>query len=382
MKIRSLELFKIPPRLLFLKITTDEGLVGWGEPVVEGRADTVGAAVKEMSEYLIGKESFEIEDTWQLLYRGGFYRGGPVLTSALSGIDQALWDIKGKALGVPIYELLGGKVRDKMRVYSWIGGGTPEELAKQAAEKVRAGYTALKMNAVEQMEWIDSAEKIQLAATKMAAVREAVGYGVGIGIDFHGRVHKGMSKVLIKELEAYKPLFFEEPVLPENNEALMELARITSVPIATGERMFTRWGFKSVLCQGGVDIVQPDLSHCGGISEAHKIASMAEAFDVAVAPHCPLGPITFAASLQIDFCSPNAFIQEQVLDLHSSQNSEQLRYLKDPGIFRFVDGFVERPRLPGLGIEINEEYVKEMSLIGHQWHTPVWRNTDGSITEW
>lgn len=382
-KIRSMETFKVPPRWLFLKITTDDGLVGWGEPVVEGRAATVQTAVEEMSEYLIGKDPGNIEDIWQVLYRSSFYRGGPILTSAISGIDHALWDIKGKRLGVPIYDLLGGSVREKMRVYSWIGGDKPADTAISAQARVAAGYTALKMNATAELAWIDSPLKVQEAVERLAAVRSAVGYGVDIGVDFHGRVHKGMAKVLAKELEPYKPFFIEEPVLPENNEALVELARSTSIPIATGERMYTRWDFKPLLATGAVSIVQPDLSHTGGIWEGRKIAAMAEAYDIAVAPHCPLGPITLAASLQLDFCTPNALIQEQSLEIHYHQgSSELLDYLVDPGVFHFRDGFVARPTAPGLGIEINEEKVREMSKIGHQWHNPIWRTPDGAVAEW
>ncbi len=382
-KIHSMETFKVPPRWLFLKITTDDGLVGWGEPVVEGRAATVQTAVEEMSEYLIGKDPGNIEDIWQVLYRSGFYRGGPILTSAISGIDHALWDIKGKRLGVPVYELLGGSVREKMRVYSWIGGDKPADTAISAGARVAAGYTALKMNATAELAWIDGPLKVQEAVERLAAVRSAVGYGVDIGVDFHGRVHKGMAKVLAKELEPYKPFFIEEPVLPENNEALVELARSTSIPIATGERMYTRWDFKPLLAAGAVSIVQPDLSHTGGIWEGRKIAAMAEAYDVAIAPHCPLGPITLAASLQLDFCTPNALIQEQSLEIHYHQGgSELLDYLVDPDVFHFRDGFVARPTAPGLGIEINEEKVREMSKIGHQWHNPIWRTPDGAVAEW
>ncbi|WP_309120462.1 galactonate dehydratase [Paenibacillus sp.] len=382
MKIRSIELFTVPPRWLFLKVTTDDGLTGWGEPIVEGRAETVKAAVQELSDYFIGKEAGNIEDLWQVMYRGGFYRGGPILTSAISGIEQALWDIKGKRFGVPIYELLGGSVRDKMRVYAWIGGDKPAETAEAAREKVAAGYTAVKMNGTAEMEWIDSNAKIESAVANIAAVREAVGYGIGIGIDFHGRVHKGMAKALIKELEPYKPMFIEEPVLPENNEALLELARVTTVPIATGERMFTRWDFKHALASGAVDIIQPDLSHAGGIWETRKIAAMAEAYDVAVAPHCPLGPIALAASLQLDFCTPNAFIQEQSLGIHYNQGSDLLDYLADPTVFEYEDGYVRRLEAPGLGIEVNEEKVREMAAIGHRWRNPIWRNADGSLSEW
>jgi galactonate dehydratase len=382
MKIQNMELFKVPPRWLFLKITTDDGLVGWGEPILEGRADTVRTAVEEMSGYLIGKDPSPIEDIWQVLYRGGFYRGGPILTSALSGIEQALWDIKGKRLGVPIYELLGGPVREKVRVYAWIGGDSPAEVGAAAKARVQEGYTAMKMNATASMHWIDSPPKVQAAVATLAEVREAVGYGVDIAIDFHGRVHRAMAKLLAKELEPFKPLFIEEPVLPENNEALLELAKHTTIPIATGERLYTRWGFKAVLASGAVDILQPDLSHAGGIWETRKIAAMAEAYDVAVAPHCPLGPIALAASLQLDFCTPNAFIQEQSLGIHYNQNADLLDYLVDPGVFHYQDGFVPRLANPGLGIEIHEEKVREKSLTAHQWRNPVWRNADGSIAEW
>ncbi|MDF2440575.1 MAG: galactonate dehydratase [Abditibacteriota bacterium] len=382
MKIQKFELFKVPPRWLFLKITTDDGIVGWGEPIVEGRADTVAACVTEMSEYLIGQPSNNIEDLWQLLYRGGFYRGGPVLTSAISGIEQALWDIKGKRYGVPVYELLGGPVRDTMRVYAWIGGDKPNDCAASAKKQVEAGYTAIKMNGTADLAWIDSFVKVQESVARLAAVREAVGWDVGIGIDLHGRAHKAMAKVLLKEYEPFKPMFVEEPVLPENNEALLELSRVAAIPIATGERQFTRWGFKQLLTQGGADIIQPDISHCGGIWELRKIAAMAEAFDVAVAPHCPLGPICLAASLQLDFCTPNAFIQEQSLGIHYNQGSDLLDYLVDPSVFHYQNGSVQRSARPGLGIEIDEAKVREMAAIGHEWRNPVWRNADGSVTEW
>jgi galactonate dehydratase len=382
MHIQSMELFQVPPRWLFLKITTDDGLVGWGEPIVEGKAATVQAAVEEMSDFLIGREAGAIEDLWQVLYRGGFYRGGPVLTSAISGIEQALWDIKGKRLGVPIYELLGGAVREKIQVYAWIGGDAPAELVAQAEERIAAGYTALKMNATAELGWVDSQRKIIEAAERIGSLREAIGYGVEIGIDFHGRVHRPMARALMKALEPFRPLFFEEPLLAQHNDALIELARSTSVPIATGERMFTRWDYKSLLASGAVDIIQPDLSHAGGIWECRKIAAMAEAYDVAVAPHCPLGPIALAASLQLDFCTPNAFIQEQSLGIHYNQGSDLLDYLKDPGVFRYEQGFVPRLTAPGLGIEIDEERVREAAKQGHRWRNPVWRTNDGVVAEW
>ncbi len=381
MKITALELFKVPPRWLFLKMSTDSGIAGWGEPIVEGRADTVRAAVEELTEYLTGRDPFRIEDHFQVLYRSGFYRGGPILTSAISGIEQALWDIKGKALNVPIYELLGGAARDRVRAYSWIGGDRPEQIAEGVRARLAEGFSALKMNATSETHYIDSHQKIDDAVGRLATAREAGGADLGIAVDFHGRLHKSMAKILARELDPFHPLFIEEPVLPENNEALREIARHTTVPIALGERLYTRWGFKSVLVDGCVDIVQPDISHAGGILETRKIAAMAEAFDVAVAPHCPLGPIALAASLQLDACTPNAFIQEQSLGIHYNQGYDLLDYLEDPGVFAHVDGYLAIPKGPGLGITIDEERVREAARIGHNWKSPVWRNDDGTVAE-
>ncbi|BFT70080.1 galactonate dehydratase [Paenibacillus sp. P36] len=382
MKITGYELFKVPPRWLFLKLETDEGLVGWGEPVIEGKAATVETAVHEMMTYLIGKDALRIEDHWQTMYRAGFYRGGPILMSAIAGIDQALWDLKGKYYNAPVYQLLGGACRDSIRVYSWIGGDRPSDVGQAAKTIVDAGFTAVKMNGTEELQYIDSYEKIDQVLERVAAIRESVGKYVGIGVDFHGRVHKPMAKILAKELEPFKLMFIEEPVLSENNEALREIARHTSIPIATGERMFSRWDFKSLLADGYVDIIQPDLSHAGGITECKKIASMAEAYDVALAPHCPLGPIALAACLQVDATAHNAFIQEQSLGIHYNQGSDLLDYIVDGSVFAYKDGFVQIPQGPGLGIEVNEAHVRKMAAIGHQWQNPVWRHKDGSIAEW
>jgi galactonate dehydratase len=382
MKIRSYKLYQVPPRWLFLKIETDEGIIGWGEPVIEGKAATVKAAVDELMANLINKDPLNIEDHWNSMYRGGFYRGGPILMSAIAGIDQALWDIKGKHHNAPVHMLMGGKARDRMRVYSWIGGDRPEHVEAAARQVVEKGFTALKMNATDELQYIDSFDKIEESVARIAAVRAAVGPNVGIGVDFHGRVHKPMAKVLAKELEPYHPMFIEEPVLPENNEALREIARHVAIPIATGERMFSRWHYKQLLMDGIADIIQPDLSHAGGITECKKIISMAEAFDVAAAPHCPLGPIALAACLQVDATCHNAFIQEQSLGIHYNKTNDLLDYIKDISVFAYNDGFVAIPDGPGLGIEINEDFVAERAAAGHDWHNPLWRHEDGSVAEW
>jgi galactonate dehydratase len=377
MKITGYETFIVPPRWLFLKIETDESIAGWGEPVVEGKAATVKTAVEECMDYLIDKDPMRIEDHWQVLYRGG-----PILMSAIAGIDQALWDIKGKYFNAPIFQLLGGSCRDSIRVYSWIGGDRPGDVGKACKEAKEAGFTAVKMNATEELQYIDSYRKIDEVLERIAAVREAGGPDFGIGIDFHGRVHKPMAKILAKELEPFRPMFIEEPVLPENNEALRDIAGHTNIPIATGERMFSRWDFKPLLESGYVDIIQPDLSHAGGITECKKIFAMAEAYDVAVAPHCPLGPIALAACLQVDATSHNAVIQEQSLGIHYNEGSDLLDYIEDRSVFDYKEGYVKIPQGPGLGIRINEQKVRDMAKIGHQWKNPLWRHKDGSVAEW
>ncbi|WP_435334984.1 galactonate dehydratase [Haloarchaeobius sp. TZWWS8] len=382
MRIVDYELYEVPPRWLFLRLETSDGTVGWGEPVVEGRAHTVRAAVEELLDtYLLGKDPNPIEDHWQTMYRGGFYRGGPVLMSAIAGIDQALWDIKGKRFGAPVYELLGGKARDRVRVYQWVGGDRPEGVAEAAAEKVDEGFTALKMNATAEMRRVDNPKAVEDAVARIRAVREAVGDEVDIGVDFHGRVSKSMAKRLAKALEPYDPFFVEEPVLPEHNDALPEIAHHTTTPIATGERMFSRWDFKEVFESGAVDVVQPDVSHAGGITEVKKIADMAEAYDVAMAPHCPLGPIALASCIQVDACAPNTLIQEQSLDIHYNEGSDVLDYLADPSVFEYHEGYVDLPDGPGLGIEIDEQHVRAKAGDVN-WHNPVWRHDDGSVAEW
>lgn len=382
MKITQLTTFLVPPRWCFLKIETDEGIVGWGEPVLEGRAQAVAAMVEELSDYLIGKDPRNIEDHWTVMYRGGFYRGGGIHMSALAGIDQALWDIKGKALGVPVSQLLGGNVRDRICVYSWIGGDRPSDTADAAKAAVARGFTAVKMNGTEELQFVDSFDKVERCLQNVAAVREAVGPNVGIGVDFHGRVHKPMAKVLVKELEPYRLMFIEEPVLSENYEALKEIAPLTSTPIALGERLYSRWDFKRVLSEGYVDIIQPDPSHSGGITETRKIAAMAEAYDVALALHSPLGPIALAANLQLDAVCYNAFIQEQSLGIHYNAANDLLDYVSNCEVFAYEDGMVAIPTGPGLGIEVNEAYVRERAAEGHRWRNPVWRHKDGSFAEW
>lgn len=382
MRITKLTTYRVPPRWMFLKIETDAGVVGWGEPVIEGRARTVEAAVHELSDYLVGQDPSRINDLWQVMYRAGFYRGGPILMSAIAGIDQALWDIKGKVLGQPVYELLGGLVRDKMKVYSWVGGDRPADVIRDIKRLREGGFDTFKMNGTEELAIVDSSRKVDEAVARIAEIRAAFGAEIEFGIDFHGRVAAPMAKPLLKALEPYRPLFVEEPVLAEQAEQYARLAECTSIPLAAGERMFSRFDFKRVFQAGGISIVQPDLSHAGGITECFKIAGMAEAHDVAFAPHCPLGPVALAACLAVDFVSHNAVLQEQSMGIHYNKGAELLDFVKNKDDFRIEDGFINPLRKPGLGVEIDEERVIEAAKNPPDWRNPVWRHADGSVAEW
>jgi galactonate dehydratase len=380
-KITGLETFLIPPRWLFLLIATDEGISGWGEPILEGRAATVRTAVDELSDYLIGEDPCRISHLWQILYKGGFYRGGPVLSSAVAGIDQALWDILGKVHGVPVHELLGGPVRDRARVYAWIGGDDPQDLAEAALSQIEVGFTAVKMNACAQMSALGSPAEVSGVVERVATVRRVIGSERDLVVDFHGRMSKAVARQVLPLLEAYRPLFVEEPVLPEFSRDLRSVVESTTIPIATGERLFSRWDFRDVF-PTGIAVAQPDLSHAGGISEVCRIAAMAETWDVTLAPHCPLGPLALAASLQVAFSIPNFLIQEQSGGIHYNQPNDLLDYLLDPSPFHFVDGMASRPGGPGLGVEIDEGAVRRADASGHRWRNPVWFHPDGSFAEW
>jgi galactonate dehydratase len=381
MKITEVDTFLVPPRWLFCRVGTDAGLVGWGEPVVEGRAETVRAAVDELTDLLVGSDPRRIEDLWQSMTKAAFYRGGPVLSSAVAGVDQALWDILGRSLGVPVYQLLGGAVRDRVRVYGWIGGDEPSQVADAAAERVEAGLTAVKMNASGRIGRMPSAAETAGVVNRLAAVREVLGEDRDVAVDFHGRFTVAAARRVIPELAPLHPLFVEEPVLPEYTHRLGDVVTASPVPVATGERLFSRTDFLPAL-RAGVAVVQPDLSHAGGVSEVRRIAALAETYDALLAPHCPLGPIALAASLQVAFATPNFLIQEQSIGIHYNTDAELLDYVLDRQPFAFPDGFVTRTDAPGLGIDIDEAAVRRADRVGHRWRPPVWRHPDGSFAEW
>ncbi|MFN0088239.1 MAG: galactonate dehydratase [Blastocatellia bacterium] len=368
-KITKLETFLVKPRWLFLKVHTNVGVTGLGEPITEGRALTCATAIKEMEPYLIGKDPRAVAHHWQAIYRHAFYRGGPILTSALSGIDQALWDIKGKLLGVPVYELLGGPTRNRIRVYAH--ARTPDQVKAARAQ----GFTAFKTGParlnerfsrpVENHAYVENVEK------QFAELKTIVGKDGDLGIDFHGAIQPGTAKLLIKVLEPYHPYFFEEIINCQNVDVMAEMAKMTHIPIATGERIFTKWGFREILEKGAAVILQPDLCHAGGITEVRLIAGMAEAYYATIAPHNPLGPISLAAGLQIAASIPNFLCQEQV--------SLGEGYIKTP--FKVRDGYIDVPTGPGLGIELDEEAMKDK--IGHDWRNQEsYDADDGSVVDW
>ncbi|WP_142961726.1 galactonate dehydratase [Enterococcus faecalis] len=381
MKISDVTVYKVKPRWIFVKISTDEGIEGWGEMISGTKTETVVAGAYEIGNRLIGRNPFEIERLFQEMHRS-FFRGGPINGTIVSGLEMALWDIKGKAFNVPVYELLGGAARDKIKVYSWIGGDRPSEVAEQAQDRFDRGFTAVKMNATEELHYIDSYQKVDEVVERVASIRERFGDAMDIGVDFHGRVHKPMAKVLAKALEPFHLMFLEEVVLPENEEHFKEVADSVAVPLATGERLYTRWQFKNLFKQGTVDIIQPDVALCGGILETRKIAAMAEAYDMAVAPHAPYGPVALAATLQVDSCTPNVFIQEQSLGIHYNKGFDLLDFVKNKEVFQYKDGYVDLPSKPGLGLEMDEDKIKEIAQEGLIWTNPQWKNYDGTIAEW
>ena len=379
MKIDRIESFFVPPRWLFVRVESADGAVGWGEASLEGYAEAVDGALEALRDRFIGHDPLQIEDIWQVAYRGGFYRGGPVLMSALAGLEQALWDLKGKALDVPAWELLGGQVRDRIRAYAWIGGDRPHEIAEAAEARRGQGFSAVKMNATAELDWIGTPRLFDEVVKRVEAAQAA---GMEVGLDFHGRVHRPMAKQLARAVEPLGLLFIEEPLLSENLEGLEQIASLTSTPIALGERLYSRWDFKPVFESGFVDIIQPDLSHAGGLLECRKIAAMAEAYDIAVAPHCPLGPLALASCLQLAACTPNVAIQEMSLGIHYNVGHDLLSFVTDPEVLTPVEGHLPIPRKPGLGVTIDEAAVREVHKDRHRWRNPVWRQKDGSFAEW
>ncbi|PYI16041.1 enolase C-terminal domain-like protein, partial [Aspergillus violaceofuscus CBS 115571] len=378
--ITQIEYFRVPPRWLFVKITDGDGNTGWGEASLEGHTEAVEGCLNAFTARFHGLDANAIEHIWQNGYRMGFYRGGPVLMSALAGIDIALWDLKARRLGLPIYELLGGKVRDQLRVYAWIGGDRPGDVEVQARARITQGFKAIKMNATEDLGWLDSPHTLDASVERLKTVKAL---GLDAGVDFHGRVHKAMAIQLAHKLAPHEPLFIEEPLLSEHPESIAALSKLVPIPIALGERLHSRWDIKPFLESASVSILQPDICHVGGISELRRMATMAEAYDVALAPHCPLGPIALAANLQVDAVSANFAIQEMSVGIHYNHGSADIgTYVKNPEVWTVQDGLIRLMDGPGLGIELDEEKIRAAAVDATAWRSPSFQGPGGEWREW
>ena len=360
-KVTKIETFVLRNSWVFVKISTDAGIVGWGE-MLKDDARACAAGAEEVGRYLIGQDPNRVVFHWQAIQRGSFYRGGPIKTAIQSGIDQALWDIKGKVYGVPVYKLLGGPTRDRIRVYGQVSPVTGVNAMKVAPNSTRAAF-----------KYIEGQKFVDEVAERFKALREKQGPGVDIAIDFHGAVEPPTALLLIKALEPYHPWFYEEIVQPLNVDTMAELAKKTIIPLATGERIFTKWGFREILEKRAAMILQPDVCYAGGITELRLIAGMAEAYYLPIAPHNPQGPCSLAASLQIAASIPNFLIQERGDAEHRNLLAKPLPPVKN--------GYRELPTEPGLGITIDEDKLRAEVGEPQQYRTRL-DPDDGSVVDW
>ena len=380
MKIARIEQFFPRPRMRLVKITTDDGIVGWGETTLEGKPKSTMAAVEELADYLIGKDPLRIEHHWQHIYRSAFFRGGNVLMSALSGIDQALWDIAGKYYGAPVYKLLGGPTRDRVRVYAHWGIADQSEAGlARARERLdylrqKGGYTAFKSGPGGKWRAHEPPAVIDQFVSRAHLMREWVGPEVELAFDFHGKMTPALAVEICHELKSMRPMFVEEPVPQENVDALKLVSDHVPFPIATGERLLSRWEFRLIFEKQACAYIQPDGSHAGGISEVKRIANMAEVYYMHIMPHCAIGPVALSACLHVDAAVPNFLIQESV-------GPDWLADVVQPA-WRVVNGFVELPTVPGLGIEVDETEVARMAQyteeLGGEWYY----ESDASVADW
>jgi galactonate dehydratase len=381
MKITGIEQFFPRPRIRLVKITTDNGLVGWGETTLEGKPKSTVAAVEELSDYLIGKDPLRIEHHWQHIYRSAFFRGGNVLMTALSGIDQALWDIAGKYYEVPVYQLLGGPVRDRIRVYAHWGISSLTDEGKSSAKdrlewlQKTGGYTAFKSGPGGKWRAHEAPSVIDGFVERAYLMREWVGLDVELAFDFHGKMTPALAIEICHELQGMRPMFVEEPVPQENVEALKLVSDHVTFPIATGERLLTRWGFREIFEKQAVAYIQPDISHVGGITELKKVANMGEVYYIHIMPHCAIGPVAFSASLHVDAAVPNFLIQEQV---DSGLGAGLFK-----GNWRVTDGHIDLPTKPGLGFEIDEtEAEQDCGIYQEELGGEFYYDSDGSVADW
>lgn len=383
MKIAKVEQFYPRQRTRLVKITTGNGIVGWGESTLEGKARSGMAAVQEIGDYLIGKDPLRIEHHWQHVYRSAFFRGGAILMSALSGVDQALWDIAGKHFNAPVYQLLGGATRDRIRVYGhW--GINSEDMSDAGLDKARkrldtlmkkGNYNAFKAGPGGKWRAHEPPSRIDRFVKAAFLMREWVGPDVELAFDFHGKMTPALAIEVCHEIKGMRPMFVEEPVPQDNPDAMKLVSDHVTFPIATGERLLSRWEYRRLFETQAVALLQPDVAHAGGISELKRIANMGETYYMHIMPHCAIGPVAFSSCMQVDACVPNFLIQEQV-DVGLGEGM-----IKSPWVVK--DGHIALPKKPGLGFEIDEKAAQQTlkqypEELGGEW----FYENDGSVADW
>lgn len=385
--IDEIAAFTVPPRWIFVRLRCDDDTVGWGEAIVPKRVQAVLGAIRDIEANIRGEDAARVEELWQRMHRGAFFRGGPILGTAAAAIEQALWDAKGRRHGLAVHEFLGGAVRERIRAYAWVGGDNPHDVVEHTRKRVKQGFTAVKMNVAAQLDYLELRSAVDAVVARVMSLREVFGADLGIAVDFHGRANHVIARTLLRELEPARLMWVEEPTSPECDDTLSALRNAAgATPLATGERLTSRWQIKQLLTSGAVDILQPDVA-LTGLFELEKICRIAEAYDVAVAPHCPNGPVALAASLQVGFCCANVGIQECSYGLHYHAGyaglpaGEPTDYVTDPAPVQPRDGHFTRLTGPGLGIDIDEKAVAERR---QEWRLPdpTWRHPDGRISEW
>ena len=367
---------------VFIKLETDQGVVGWGEATLEGKAGAVLETLNDLREFYIGQDPMRVEHIWQSMYVHAFYRAGPILGSAISGIDQALWDIRGKVLGQPVYRLLGGPVDSRgVRGYYHARASTLEELQAVRESAERLGVTAFKSGIPGYYEWIETNAKIKAAVRKIQTLREGLGDGIDIGVDFHAKTSPTVASIICKEVEPLHLMFIEEPCPPENYKAMARIARRTTTPIATGERLVAHYSTQQLLEDGTVDILQCDINHVGGVTALWKVGAMAQAAGCHMAPHACEGPIGGIATLHVDAAMPNFIVQEICSGVEPGFK-ERLweEWLGFPAM-RMVDGYFPLPDKPGLGFEVDEAALARHPFQGTKPMARAWHE-DGSVAAW
>ena len=378
MKITSVEPLVVdvgPRNWLFVVVETDEGMSGLGEGSLPGHPLAVAAAVEEYRDYVVGEDASRIQHLWQLMYRQPFFRGGAIALSALSAIEQALWDVKGKVAGLPVYDLLGGRCHDRIKLYAnGPSGSRPEEVAESGVAIVERGFTAMKTGIDDPVLPVQGDGFVRRAAARMQALRAAVGPDVEIGWDAHGRLSPAMAIKVARALEEYDPWFIEEPAPPEHPSALAQVARATTVPVATGERLFTKHAFREVLELDAVALLQPDVAHCGGVVEARAIAQMGEAYFCGFAPHNPLGPVNTIVSAHVGMASPN-FVALELCD-YAAEWTRDL--LSEP--LEIAGGYLELSDRPGWGVELDVELCRAHPYAPHK--LPILTHPGGAVADW